>query len=216
MPSWLGVTSTSRSVVYAWGIGLVLCPTYLRCSKRPSKILKCPSDDRITLSFLLRVFASTPLSDLHHFLTCAVSFSVYRPFAWCAIYKMLFVCCVGSGSSAAIDLTMRNDPGSPAARPPTRHRRRWPALASTGVLCRRVGMFPLHGFSITGGNEMMYPCNDASTRRFVSLYFITLQKTLDRPSFLPLCCRLLEHEAPSGTDQYCKNMHHDLPHCVIR
>jgi hypothetical protein len=90
MPSWLGVTFTSRSVVYAWGIGLVLCPTYLRCSKRPSKILKCPSDDRITLSFLLRVFASTPLSDLHHFLTCALSFSVYRPFTWCAIYKMLF------------------------------------------------------------------------------------------------------------------------------
>ena len=80
------------------------------------------------------------------------------------------MCCVGSGSNAAIDLTMRNDPGSPPARPATRHRRRWPALASTGVLCGRVGVFALHGLAITDGDEMMYPCSDTSTRRFVSLH----------------------------------------------
>lgn len=53
---------------------------------------------------------------------------------------------------------------------PQRGRRRWSALASTGVLCGPVGVFPLHGLAITDGNEMIYPCSDASTRRFFSLH----------------------------------------------
>lgn len=110
------------------------------------------------------------------------------------------MCYVGSGSSAAIDLTMRSDPGSPPARPPTRHRRRWPALASTGVLCGRVGAFPLRGLTITGGNEMIYPYSDASTQRFVSLHNVAENL---RQAIIFAALLLSEHEAPSGIDLYC-------------
>jgi hypothetical protein len=65
--------------------------------------------------------------------------------------------------------------------------------------------FPLHGWSLTGGSEMMDPFLITSNSLWTIcclLLHSVVGNWKKKSSFLPLCCYLLTHEAALGTTHH--------------